>query len=204
MRWLLVFLLLMIPAGTVSAAAPKILVLGDSLSAAYRLAQADGWVSLLQTRLSDDGFPHRFVNASISGETTRGGLTRLPKILAEHRPGIVVIALGSNDGLRGTPLDVMHDQLEGMIEAAQAADARVLLVGNRLPPNYGEAYSDAFQAVFIELASAYELALVPFMLADIATDDALLQNDRLHPTAEAQAILRDRIRQALSPLLGSP
>ncbi|MCB1734090.1 MAG: arylesterase [Gammaproteobacteria bacterium] len=190
--------------GAANAETPKILILGDSLSAAYGIAQSDGWVALLQTRLNADGFPHRLINASISGETTRGGLTRLPKLLAEHRPAVVVIALGSNDGLRGTPMDVMRAQIDGMIEQSRDAGARVLLIGNRLPPNYGEPYSDAFQAVFIELARDHQLPLVPFMLADIATDDRLLQADRLHPTAAAEPILRDRIGDAIEALLRSP
>ncbi|MCB1819874.1 MAG: arylesterase, partial [Gammaproteobacteria bacterium] len=194
---LLLWLLLI---GTANATAPKILILGDSLSAAYGIAQADGWVALLQTRLHDDGFPHQVINASISGETTRGGLTRLPKLLLENHPMLVVIALGGNDGLRGTPLTVMQDQLVAMIDLAQAANAQILLIGNRLPPNYGEAYSDAFQAVFTDLAKQYALPLVPFMLEAIATDDTLLQDDRLHPTAAAQPILRDRIGAVVETL----
>ena len=158
----------------------------------------------MQTRLHDDGFPHQVINASISGETTRGGLTRLPKLLADNRPMLVVIALGSNDGLRGTPLTVMRRQLADIIDLARAAHAQVVLIGNRLPPNYGEPYSDAFQAVFTDLARQYALPLVPFMLEDIATDDTLLQADRLHPTAAAQAILRDRIGAVLEPLLSAP
>lgn len=202
LRWLAIVLFVCgVPLYGVADTRPTVLVLGDSLSAAYGIAQGDGWVTLLQNRLHERGFPHAVINASISGETTRGGLTRLPKLLAADHPELVVIALGSNDGLRGTPLDVMKRQLAEMVTLSQAADARVLLIGNRLPPNYGMAYTDAFQQTFREVADAYDIPLIPFMLDGIATDDALLQDDRLHPTAAAQPLLLDRIGDRVETLL---
>jgi acyl-CoA thioesterase I len=183
--------------------APTILVLGDSLSAAYGLDLKDGWVALLQQRLHEHGDDYRVVNAGISGDTTAGGLARLPDLLARHRPAILVIELGANDGLRGLRPAVIRDNLTRMIELGRAAGSRILLIGIRLPPNYGAAYERAFQAVFQEVAQAQDVPLVPFLLAGVAEDRTLMQADQVHPTAAAQPRMLDTVWPALEPLLGS-
>lgn len=180
---------------------PRILVLGDSLSAAYGLPREAGWVALLQTRLQAQKFPHRVVNASISGETTAGGRTRLPALLKEHRPQVVILALGANDGLRGLSLQQTQDNLDAMIRSAKASGAGVLLIGMKLPPNYGPAYTERFQALYGTLARRHHLAFVPFLLERIATERALFQADGLHPTAEAQPLMLDTVWPTLKPLL---
>lgn len=180
---------------------PRLLVLGDSLSAAYGIASEDGWVSLLQERLRDRGARYDVVNASISGETTAGGLTRLPALLSEHRPQILVIALGANDGLRGFSFDTIRQNLGGMIRLAQESGSRVVLAGVRLPPNYGAAYTVGFQAVFREVARAEGVPLVPVLLAGVAEDRGLMQEDGLHPTAAAQPLILDNVWLGLEPLL---
>lgn len=181
--------------------APAILVLGDSLSAAYGLSIADGWVALLQRRLDQRGPAYHVVNASISGETTAGGLTRLPTLLAEHHPAVVVIALGANDGLRGFGFDTIQGNLVRMIRLGQEAGSRVLLAGIRLPPNYGAAYTDGFQAVFRAAADAAGVPLVPHLLAGVAEDRALMQADGLHPTAKAEPRILENVWPTLEPLL---
>jgi acyl-CoA thioesterase-1 len=191
------------PAAAAPAAAPVILVLGDSLSAAYGIAQADGWVALLQGRLRARGLDYRVVNAGISGDTTAGGLTRLPELLARHAPSILIIELGANDGLRGLKLGVVRENLTRMIQLGQAAGSRVLLLGIRLPPNYGAAYEQAFQAVFREVAAAHSVPLVPFLLEGVTEDRALMQADRIHPAAAAQPRILDNVWPALEPLLGA-
>lgn len=190
-------------AGNVAQGAqpPRILVLGDSLSAAYGLPREAGWVALLQTRLKAQKFPHRVVNASISGETTAGGRTRLPALLREYRPQVVILALGANDGLRGLSLEQTRDNLDAMIRSAKASGARVLLIGMRLPPNYGPAYTERFHALYGMLARRHHLAFVPFLLERIATERAWFQADGLHPTAQAQPLLLDTVWPALEPLL---
>lgn len=183
------------------AQGPVILILGDSLSAGYGIDLEQGWVALLAQRLQASGLPHQVVNASLSGETSGGGLTRLPALLERHRPAVVVIELGANDGLRGLPLDRLRANLESMIAQAEAAGARVLLIGVRLPPNYGAAYTQGFQGVFAALAQAHGVPLVPDLLQGVAEDWDLMQPDGLHPTAEAQPRLLDNIWPALEPLL---
>ncbi len=189
--------------GSVAAAAsaPTVLVLGDSLSAAYGIAQDRGWVALLQRRLADRGLPHRIVNASVSGETTRGGLTRLPRLLEEHRPDLVVIELGANDGLRGISDRVLADNLRALVETSTGSGARVLLLGIRLPPNYGAAFNARFDRVFDEVARETQTPLVPFFLKGVAEDRELMLPDGLHPAAEAQPTLLDNVWPALEPLL---
>jgi acyl-CoA thioesterase-1 len=182
-------------------AAPAILVLGDSLSAAYGIATSTGWVALLQGRLDERDLGYRVVNASISGETTAGGLSRLPTLLEEHRPAVLVIALGANDGLRGFGFDTIRSNLTRMIRLGQGAGSRVLLAGVRLPPNYGAAYTDGFQAVFRAAAESDGVPLVPRLLAGIAEDRVLMQPDGLHPTAEAQPRILDNVWTQLDPLL---
>ncbi len=181
-------------------ASRTILVLGDSLSAGYGIRQEAAWPSLLAHRLRETGLDYNVVNASISGETSSGGRSRLSALLARHSPSLVIIALGSNDGLRGLPIASLRDNLNGMIEAAQNGSARVLLVGQRLPPNYGQ-YADEFQRVFAELARARKTARVDFLLEGIATRRELFQADNLHPTADAQPILMETVWKALKPLL---
>jgi acyl-CoA thioesterase-1 len=183
------------------AGPPVILVLGDSLSAGFGIAQADGWVSLLQGRLGERGLDYGVVNASISGETTAGGLTRLPQLVERHRPAVLVVALGANDGLRGLNLDVPRENLTRMVRIGRAAGARVLLVGIRLPPNYGAAYERAFQAVFNQVAEAEGVPLVPFLLAGVAEDWGLMQADGIHPTAAAQERILENVWPVLEPLL---
>ncbi len=185
------------------AESPVILVLGDSLSAGYGIPVEKGWVNLLQRRLVERGFPYRVVNASISGDTTSGGLSRLPAALELHRPAIVVLELGANDGLRGQPPMAMSRNLSQMIERSQQAGARVLLAEMRIPPNYGPLYAQKFQATFGELAQHYAIPLIPFLLDGVAGNPALIQDDGLHPRAEAQPQILDNVWAVLEPALKS-
>ncbi|HMR04099.1 MAG TPA: arylesterase [Candidatus Competibacter phosphatis] len=185
------------------AESPVILVLGDSLSAGYGIPVEKGWVSLLQRRLAERGFPYRVVNASISGDTTSGGLSRLPAALELHRPAIVVLELGANDGLRGQPPMAMSRNLSRMIEQSQQAGARVVLAEMRIPPNYGPLYAQKFQATFGELAQHYAIPLIPFLLDGVAGNPALIQDDGLHPRAEAQPRILDNVWAVLEPALKS-
>jgi acyl-CoA thioesterase-1 len=195
----LLCLLLVLPfgAGASSAPAQTILVLGDSLSAAYGIPLEAGWVALLENHLPEA----RVVNASISGETTEGGVNRLVPLLEQHRPDVVVIELGGNDGLRGFQLQRIRDNLARLVEQSQQAGARVLLVGMRIPPNYGPRYTDGFYRAFEETAQRYDTALVPFLLDGVATDPALMQQDGIHPTVEAQRRMFDNVWPHLKPLL---
>ena len=177
------------------------MVLGDSLSAAYGIAQARGWVALLGERLKDERLDYIVVNASISGDTTSGGLARLPKVLQQHKPAVVVVELGGNDGLRGLPLAQMKQNLASIIAQSHKAGARVLLVGMKVPPNYGPDYAHAFEAVYAELARTHKTALVPFLLEDFAEKPDFFQPDRIHPTAAAQPLMLERVWTALRPLL---
>ncbi|MEW6164338.1 MAG: arylesterase [Pseudomonadota bacterium] len=192
--------MLFVLAGRASAA-ETILLFGDSLSASYGIAVEKSWPALLKERLREEKFPHALINASISGETTAGGRSRLPAALRRHRPGIVMLALGANDGLRGLSAAATRDNLLAMTRAAKAAGARVLLVGMRLPPNYGPDYTRDFEAAFAAVAKQEKTALLPFLLEPIALDDAAYQPDRLHPTTAAQPKIRDHVWQALKPLL---
>jgi acyl-CoA thioesterase I len=176
-------------------------VLGDSLSAAYGIRVEQGWVSLLQARLQARGYGHRVVNASSSGETTGGALARLPRLLATHRPAIVIVELGANDGLRGLPIADIRANLESIIGLSRQSGAEVLLVGMHVPPNYGPAYTRQFHALFGELADKHRLAQVPFLLEDVALDDRLMQEDGLHPTATAQPLLLAELWPHLEPLV---
>lgn len=184
--------------------APVVLVVGDSISAGYGLPSGAGWVSLLEKKLAAEHYPHRVVNASISGDTTAGGRERLPALLARYHPAVAVIELGGNDGLRGGSLDAMRENLEAMVVAAQKAGARVLVVGIRVPPNYGPAYVQRFAAIFSEVAKARKAALVPFLFEGFGEDNAMFQPDRIHPVAAAQPRLLDNVWPALEPLLGAP
>lgn len=182
-------------------AARTVLVMGDSLSAGYGLAASQGWVSLTAQRVAQTRPGWRVVNASISGETTAGGAARIAGELARHKPAVVVIELGANDGLRGLPLTQSRANLERMIAAAQAAKARVLLIGMRMPPNLGREYTQGFERNYAELARSHGAALLPFLLEPIALDRQAFQDDNLHPVASAQPKLRDHVWTKLGPLL---
>jgi len=179
----------------------KILVVGDSLSAGRGLDVEDTWVTLLQTRLDAKGYGYRMVNASISGDTTGNGLSRLPRAIDLHRPEIVIIELGANDGLRGLPIDIMQDNLAQMIRKSQASGARVLLAGMLMPPNYGEDYTQRFAAAYPELAKEFAIPLIPFFLEGVALDPSLMQEDGLHPNEQAQPLLMETVWTTLEPEL---
>ncbi|WP_240454235.1 arylesterase [Halomonas sp. NO4] len=172
--------------------------MGDSLSAAYGIEAQQGWVSLLQQRL---GGKAEVVNASISGETSSGGANRLPDLLGQHEPDIVLLELGGNDGLRGLPPAQFEANMADMIEVSQEAGAEVLLLGIDIPPNYGQAYRDAFTGVYERLADDYDLPLVPFLLDNVALEDELMQDDGIHPTAEAQPHILENVWPQLATLL---
>ena len=178
-----------------------ILVYGDSLSAAYGLSQDAGWATLLQARLKQKGFDYTVANASISGETPSGGAARIEEALKAHRPKLVIVALGGNDGLRGLPLAQMRVNLAKIVRASQKARSRVLLVGMRLPPNYGASYTRQFEQAYADLARDYRTALVPFLLEGMTERRDLFQSDNIHPTAEAQPVLLDNVWKALAPML---
>jgi acyl-CoA thioesterase-1 len=181
-----------------------ILVFGDSLSAAYGIAAKRGWVALLAERLQREQLDYNVVNASISGETTAGGVSRLPGALARHKPAVVILELGANDGLRGLPVPEMTKNLAAMIRMSQKAGAKVLLVGMRVPPNYGPEYTQDFAAAFAAAARARKTALAPFLLEGVAEDLRLFQPDRIHPTESAQPLLLQNVWKELRPLLKSP
>jgi acyl-CoA thioesterase-1 len=180
---------------------PTVLVFGDSLSAAYGLDASQGWVALTAERIARVRPGWRVVNASISGETSAGGAARVVAEVARHRPTVVVIALGANDGLRGLPLKQTRSNLARMIGAAQGVGAKVLLVGMRMPPNYGAEYTRAFERTYPHLAELFETALLPFLLEPVARDREAFQADNLHPVAGVQPLLRDHVWTALEPLL---
>ena len=176
-----------------STAASTLVVLGDSLSAAYGINPKHGWVELLQQRITDKGYPLEVINTSISGDTTLGGYRRLGPILEKHQPSIIVIELGANDGLRGLSLTAMKNNISNMIRTSQAAKTHVILIGMKLPPNYGPAYSAAFQHVYTDLAKKYSITLIPFLLNGLETQFNLFQADGLHPTQAAQSIILDTV-----------
>jgi acyl-CoA thioesterase-1 len=184
-----------------AATPPSILVLGDSLSAEYGLPRDSGWVNLLRQRLQQKRIDYSVANGSISGDTTRDGLTRLPQLLTRTRPAIVIVELGGNDALRGMPLASTSDNLRAIIGQARAEGAKVLLIGMQIPPNYGPDYARQFQALYGTLAQQYHTALVPFLLAGMADKPELFQADQIHPTAQAQPMLLDNVWPALQPLL---
>jgi acyl-CoA thioesterase-1 len=194
--------LLLFSAAASAYSAPKtVLVLGDSLSAEYGLARGAGWVALLEQKLRAQQIDARIVNASVSGETTSGGRTRLPALLSKHKPAIVVIELGANDGLRGLPVAAAEANLRAMVTQARGVGAQVLLVGMRMPPNYGRDYADKFFAMFGALSKDMKAPLAPFMLDGVADKTELFQADRLHPLASAHPIILGNIWPHLQPLL---
>lgn len=201
--WLRIALVaaMLVAAGAASGKTAAILVFGDSLSAEYGLPRDKGWVKLLADRLAKEAPQYSVVNASISGETTSGGRTRLPKLLLQHRPSVVVLQLGANDGLRGLSLASMRENLAAMIEASRGAGARVLLVGMRIPPNYGSDYASRFAGIYAQLAREEKATLVPFLLDGFADDLDFFQADRIHPNERAQPRMLDTVWPQLAPLL---
>ena len=184
-----------------TAPAATIMVWGDSLSAGYGLQADEAWPTLLQTRLDEEGFRHTVVNASVSGETSAGGRSRLPAALEQHEPDIVILELGANDGLRGLPPKLLAENLDAMISAARSAGAQVLLVGMQMPPNYGPVYTRRFAQTFTTVAEAQKVPLVPFLLEGFADQPELFLNDGIHPTADAQHKVLDTVWHGLKPLL---
>ena len=202
MKRLLFLMILFVAPVSAKAEAPVILVFGDSISAGYGLAHVEqGWVALLQTRLKQQGYGYQVVNASVSGETTAGGLARLPRALTLHSPKIVVLELGGNDGLRALPIAQMRANLTRMVQLARAAGADVLLLGMRMPPNYGPDYTEQFRSSFSDVARAEKVPLVPFILDNLALDAALMQADGIHPNEQGQLRLLDNAWPLLRPLL---
>ena len=181
-----------------------ILVLGDSLSGAYGIGTEQGWVALLQQHIMDQGYAYRVVNASVSGDTTRTGLSRIEAALQQHRPDIVIVALGGNDGLRGLAFSEIENSLANIIQQCQQNEAQVLLAGVRMPPNYGPVYNEKFAALFEGLSERFQVPLVPRMLDQVADYRELMQADGIHPTAEAQPKIMKNIWAGLEPMLGKP
>lgn len=185
----------------VSAANPKILIYGDSLSAAYGIPQQLGWAALLKQKLDQENLRFDIINASISGETTSGGLSRLASTLEQTKPQTIIIELGANDGLRGLPVKNMHDNLDAMIQLSKKSGAKVLLVGMRIPPNYGPKYTEDFSQTYIKLAKQHKIRVVPFMLENVAAKPDLIQQDGLHPNTLGQPIILNNIWPELQNLL---
>jgi acyl-CoA thioesterase-1 len=180
---------------------PVLLILGDSLSAGYGMDKEDSWVRLLEIRLKEQGYSYRILNSSISGDTTQGGLARLPRLLDRYQPEIVLIELGGNDGLRGIDPDVSRANLTNMIRQSQDNGARVLLTGIRLPPNYGPAYLEKFESMYADLAGEYGTLLVPFILEGVVFEPGLMQADGIHPSEQGQPVLLENVWQVLGPEL---
>jgi len=200
----LVFLLWLGPTpgtGFANGTAPVVLVWGDSLSAAYGIPLESGWVQLLQRRLQEKGYPHRVVNGSVTGETTAGGLARLPAALKQHHPALILIELGGNDGLRGLPLKQLRTNLGAMVARSRAGGARALVFEMQIPPNYGAAYTQGFTQAFAQVAREGPARLVPFFLAPIATDPKWFQEDGIHPSIAAQPLMLDRVWPVLEQAL---
>jgi len=186
-----------------SSSPATILVLGDSISGAYGINSNEGWVALLQQRLTQNSFNYRMVNASVSGDTTRTGLNRLDNALQQHQPAIVIVALGGNDGLRGLPFSEIEASLSGIIQKCQQHGAKLLLTGVRLPPNYGAFYNTRFATLFQQLSDTYQVALVPKLLDQVSDHPELMQPDGIHPTAAAQAQILENVWPHLQPLLST-
>lgn len=187
-----------------AAGAATILVWGDSLSAGYGLKAEEAWPALLQSQLRREGFQHTVVNASISGETTAGGRSRLARALTEYKPAVVVVELGANDGLRGLPSQLMADNLQAMLRMAREAGARTLLIGMEMPPNFGAAYVARFRQTYAQVAQAQATAFIPFMMEGFAQRPEMFQPDGIHPTADAQPLILQTVWKGIKPLLGRP
>ncbi|MCH7815528.1 MAG: arylesterase [Proteobacteria bacterium] len=193
-----------VPASWAATEQATLMVFGDSLSAAYGIDEADGWVNLLASKLSANGRSYRVINGSVSGETTTGGLARLPAMLDSYTPDLVILELGGNDGLRGLPLEQIKQNLSKMIVLIQSTGAEVLLAGIQIPPNYGPRYTVPFFAQYAELAEEKDLALVPFLIDGIVQRPELMQNDGIHPKAEAQSMILENVWPLLVPMLKLP
>ena len=200
MRFKLFFFLVLfvvLPLSVQAADEDTIVILGDSLSAAYGMEVSQSWPSLLQQRLDEDGHAYRVFNSSIAGDTTQGGLARLPRLLEKQLPSIVLIELGGNDGLRGLPIDVTRSNLASMIEQSRSIGAKVILAEIRIPPNYGRTYTQKFNALFHELAGQDGVTLLPFLLQDIALEPGMMMADGIHPTVAAQPVILDEVWKIL-------
>jgi acyl-CoA thioesterase-1 len=195
------FLVAIVPLAYAQDKTPVLLIVGDSVSAGYGLSNGQGWVELLTKKLVSEGYKYRVVNASISGDTTAGGRARLPALLAQHKPAVVVIELGGNDALRGGKLATTRDNLDAMVTSSQAMGAKVLVVGMEIPPNYGAAYAKEFKHAYATVASTRKVPLVPSLFAGFGEDLGYFQADRIHPTAQAQPRLLDNVWPQLAPLL---
>jgi len=193
----LLILALLVSTGQAGNQAPTVLIVGDSLSAGFGIDTEQGWVALLQRRLDDEGYGYKVTNASISGDTTTGGLRRLPRALERFSPNVVLIELGGNDGLRGTSVKLIHKNLAAMIEQSIEAGARVILAGIQIPPNYGSAYADAFRDVYPALAEKYDVSLIEFFLKNVALNPSLMQADGIHPNAAGQPMLLENVWKVL-------
>ena len=197
----MLFLFIALPALAQVPEVRTIVILGDSLSAAYGMEVSRAWPSLLQARLDEQGYPYTVFNSSITGDTTQGGLARLPRLLERQQPAVVVIELGGNDGLRGLPLEVTRGNLSEMIELSRAAGAEVIIAEIRIPPNYGPAYTEKFNAIFHELAEQESVDLLPFLLEEVALEPGMMQADGIHPTAAAQPVMLDAVWAVMQPML---
>lgn len=200
-RRLVLLLVTVLSFTALNSRAAGILVLGDSLAAGYGLERGEGWVDMLEQRLAASPSPVEVINASVSGETTSGGLSRLPDLLALHEPDLVLLELGANDGLRGIPLQIVAKNLNQLVELISATDAQIVVLGNRLPPNYGPRYTQQFYELFGQLAEQHELPIVPFLLDGVATEWSLMQSDGLHPNAKAQPTIFETVWNVLEPEL---
>ena len=198
---LLLFVVGLFPTITLSSEPPVLLILGDSLSAGYGMDREDSWVNLLELRFKEYGYSYRILNSSISGDTTQGGLSRLPRLLDRYQPEIVIIELGGNDGLRGINPGVTRENMADMIRQSQAVGARVLLAGIKLPPNYGDAYLQQFESIYTDLATEFDTLLVPFFMQGVAFRPDLLQADTIHPNEKGQPVLLDNVWEVLQPAL---
>lgn len=200
---LLVIIMSLYPlvARSAEEATNTLLVYGDSLSAAYGIQEAQGWVTLLESRLNEENWPYKLINGSVSGETTTGGLERLPAMLSNYQPDLVILELGGNDGLRGLPLETLKANLKKMISLIRAEGGEVLLTGIQIPPNYGPRYTEPFFSLYTEISEEDSLALVPFLIEGIPQQPELMQNDGIHPKAEAQIMILDNVWPYLEPML---
>jgi len=189
------------PIASTASEPPVLLILGDSLSAGYGMDREKSWVSLLETRLRESGYSYRILNSSISGDTSQGGLARIPRLLDRYQPEIVIIELGANDGLRGINPDITRDNMTSMIQQSQAIGARVLLAGIKLPPNYGSDYLEKFESIYEDLANEFDTLLVPFFMDGVALRPDLLQADTIHPNEAGQPVLLDNVWKVLEPAL---
>ena len=190
-----------IPTTALASESPVLLILGDSLSAGYGMDREKSWVNLLDIRFKEDGYSYRILNSSISGDTTQGGLSRLPRLIDRYQPEIVIIELGANDGLRGIDPGITRENMTDMIRQSQAVGAQVLLAGIKLPPNYGSDYLQQFESIYTDLASEFGTLLVPFFMEGIAFRPDLLQADTIHPNEKGQPVLLDNVWKVLQPAL---